>query len=202
MSRFAVATVDASTGDQRVLTYLEVFPFNLSWGPDGSVLLFTTLDGVYLVDVASGMAWPVAAKSTRHDILARDLDDVDTEDDCTVVSGLFDDPYTGERIEFTAEDPHAVQIDHVVPLALAWRLGAAEWDRDQRVEFANDPRNLLATDGPANMHNRDSGPGDWQPYEGYRCSYAVIYIDVTHHYDLPLPSKDREGLEEMLETCA
>src|SRR5690606_16340622 len=57
--------------------------------------------------------------STRHDILARDLDRVQVADGCKVTEGVLDDPYTGERLEFTSEDPQAVQIDHVVPLSLA-----------------------------------------------------------------------------------
>ncbi|MBB4932131.1 hypothetical protein F4561_002951 [Lipingzhangella halophila] len=138
---------------------------------------------------------------TRHEILARDLDAVETAHDCTVRSGVLEDPYTGDRVRFTASDPQAVQIDHVVPLALAWRMGAAEWDRERRVRFANDPRNLLATHGAANMDKGDSGPGDWQPYEGYQCSYSVSYIDATHHYDLPLTPRDHDGLARMLESC-
>src|SRR5690625_3335799 len=63
---------------------------------------------------------------TRHDVLARDLHDIRVTDDCTVVRGVLEDPYTGERVEFSAEDPMGVQIDHVVPLALAWRTGARE----------------------------------------------------------------------------
>ena len=38
----------------------------------------------------------------------------------------------------------AVQIDHIVPLALAWDLGARNWTDEMRVRFANDPANLLA----------------------------------------------------------
>ncbi len=140
--------------------------------------------------------------STRNDILARDLEEVAAGADCKVLSGVLDDPYTGERIEFSAEDPQAVQIDHVVPLSLAWRMGAADWNRDRRVEFANDPANLLAADGPANGRKGDAGPGEWQPYEGYRCSYAVVYIGVTRDYGLPLAPKDRQGLADMLDTCA
>ncbi len=138
---------------------------------------------------------------TRHTVLARDLESVETTDGCRVRSGVLDDPYTGERLRFTSGDPQAVQIDHVVPLALAWRMGAAEWDRDRRVRFANDPHNLLATDGPTNMDKGDSGPGEWQPYEGYQCSYAVTYIDTTHRYELSLTPRDRDGLEQMLGRC-
>ncbi|GAA1115499.1 HNH endonuclease family protein [Nocardiopsis composta] len=140
--------------------------------------------------------------STRHDILARDLDRVQVAGDCKVTEGVLDDPYTGERLEFTSEDPQAVQIDHVVPLSLAWRMGASEWDRDTRIEFANDPDNLLASDGPANMSKGDAGPGEWQPYEGFQCEYAVAYVEVTHRYELAVSAEDREGLDRMLGTCA
>ncbi len=141
--------------------------------------------------------------STRNDILARDLENVQlASDGCKVLSGTLHDPYTGATIEFTSEKPQAVQIDHVVPLSLAWRMGASRWDRDTRVEFANDPGNLLASDGPANREKSDSGPGEWQPYEGFQCTYAVLYIDVLYRYDLPVSEQDYEGLSAMLDTCA
>ncbi|MDT0305106.1 HNH endonuclease family protein [Streptomonospora wellingtoniae] len=138
---------------------------------------------------------------TRHDILARDLRAARVADDCTVTRGVLEDPYTGERIDFSAEDPMEVQIDHLVPLALAWRTGAGEWDRDTRVEFANDRDNLIAADGPANQSKGDSGPGEWQPYPPFRCAYAVAYVDVVDAYGLRLPSADRAALEEMLANC-
>jgi hypothetical protein len=34
---------------------------------------------------------------------------------------------------------NSVDIDHVVPLAEAWRSGASDWDDDRRGDFANDP---------------------------------------------------------------
>ena len=47
--------------------------------------------------------------STRNDILARDLEDVEfAPDGCKVLSGTLHDPYTGKTIEFTSEDPQAV----------------------------------------------------------------------------------------------
>ncbi|ASU84403.1 HNH endonuclease [Nocardiopsis gilva YIM 90087] len=139
--------------------------------------------------------------STRNDILARDLEGARVNADCKVLEGTLEDPYTGEMIEFSADKPQAVQVDHLVPLSLAWRMGASEWDRDKRVQFANDPDNLFASDGPANMQKGDAGPGEWQPYEGFQCSYAVSYVDVTLNYDLPIAKEDRTGLEEMLGTC-
>ncbi|GAB3211758.1 hypothetical protein GCM10027294_35290 [Marinactinospora endophytica] len=139
--------------------------------------------------------------STRNDILARDLDQVRTDEECKVLAGVLDDPYTGDRVEFTSEDPQQVQIDHVVPLSLAWRMGADEWDRERRIEFANDPDNLVAAYGPANREKSDSGPGEWRPHADYQCSYAIAYIDVSHRYDLPLAARDHAALADMLGTC-
>ncbi|QBI54680.1 HNH endonuclease family protein [Streptomonospora litoralis] len=138
---------------------------------------------------------------TRHDILARDLRDTRVAGDCTVTRGVLEDPYTGERIEFSAEEPMDVQIDHVVPLALAWRTGAGAWERDRRVEFANDPANLIAADGPANQSKSDSGPGEWRPYPAFRCGYAVTYVGVVDEYGLWLPEDDDAALDRMLDAC-
>ncbi|PSK98170.1 uncharacterized protein DUF1524 [Murinocardiopsis flavida] len=139
--------------------------------------------------------------STRNDILTRDLVETDIGRDCAVRSGFLDDPYTGKRIAFDRSSPRTVQIDHVVPLSLAWQMGADDWDRDRRVTFANDPANLLASDGPANMSKGDSGPGEWMPFDGGRCRYAVVYIRVLDEYGLPVGKSDRDALTGMLAAC-
>src|SRR5690606_29349754 len=90
---------------------------------------------------------------TRQDVLARDLDDVArAEDGCTVLSDVLHDRYTGRTINFKRgpRTSMAVQIDHIVPLALGWRSGARELTAEQRLNYANDPDNLIATDGPTN----------------------------------------------------
>ena len=56
-----------------------------------------------------------------------------------------------------------VQIDHVVPLGLAWQLGAPQWTLGKRVAFANDPEELLAVNGAVNQAKGDSGPDSWLP---------------------------------------
>ena len=47
---------------------------------------------------------------------------------CKVTKGEWPDPYTGK----TLSDPKSVDIDHVVPLAEAWRSGASSWNKGQR----------------------------------------------------------------------
>ena len=89
---------------------------------------------------------------TRNDVLKRDLHDLQmkrSSPQCVVVSGVLNDPYTGRQIDFQRgeDSSEAVQIDHVVALANAWKSGAWQWDAVRRQDFANDPFNLLAVDG-------------------------------------------------------
>ncbi|MEM8957538.1 MAG: DUF1524 domain-containing protein [Pseudomonadota bacterium] len=57
---------------------------------------------------------------------------------CTVAEGAWLDPYTGQTFTGAAE----VEIDHLVPLAWAWRRGASEWPASKADRFALDPNNL------------------------------------------------------------
>ena len=82
---------------------------------------------------------------------------------CVVAAGVLDDPYTGTRIVFRRgpgpDQSRRVQIDHVVPLALAWDLGAWRWPASERVAFANDETLVLvAVSGAANEAKSDAGP--------------------------------------------
>ena len=94
---------------------------------------------------------------TRNDILDRDLVDKTftaiKRCPTAVATGTLHDPYTNDTVVFTRGNQvgAAVQIDHIVPLALAWDLGARDWPDDERVRFANDPANLLAVQGQANL---------------------------------------------------
>jgi hypothetical protein len=159
----------------------------------------------YLRTVVFGRAWvDVNANGcgTRDDILTRDLAGVGKRNGCVVVSGLLHDPYTGKAITFRKADASAVQIDHVVPLGLAWQLGAAQWSQGKRVSFANDPANLLAVDGSANESKSDSGPDSWlPPNKAYRCTYVIHFASVAHLYGLRITSSMRDTITAQLHTC-
>jgi Protein of unknown function (DUF1524) len=89
---------------------------------------------------------------TRDDILRLDLRLVQYKagSDCVIATGTLNDPYTGTKINFVrgVGTSSAVQIDHVVALADAWRTGARTWSAARRLHYANDPSVLLAVDGP------------------------------------------------------
>jgi hypothetical protein len=139
--------------------------------------------------------WGHDGCDTRDDILRRDLRGVGFRPgthDCVVVSGTLGDPYTGRTIIFEKARATAVQIDHMVPLSYAWQLGAAQWSPQERRAFANDPRNLLAVDGPANEQKGDSGPASWLPADkANRCAYAARFAAVAVLYRLPLTPADK-----------
>ncbi|WP_413227962.1 HNH endonuclease family protein [Corynebacterium lizhenjunii] len=144
---------------------------------------------------------------TRNDILTRDLDNRTYKPrtrNCVVLTGTLKDPYTGKTIAFQRgkDTSAAVQIDHVVPLADAWQKGAQSWDAQTRRNFANDPRNLLAVDGPANMQKKASDAATWlPPNKAYRCDYARRIIDVKAAYSLWVTQAEHDALLRQLGTC-
>ncbi|MEJ5918832.1 HNH endonuclease family protein [Corynebacterium sp. H78] len=144
---------------------------------------------------------------TRNDILRRDLANVVLKPntfDCVVLSGSLHDPYTGAIIEFQRgqESSQAVQIDHVVAMSDAWQKGAQYWDPATRQNFANDPLNLLAADGPANLQKGDGDAATWVPSNsGFRCQYVARQIAVKHRYGLWATPAEHEALGRWLDTC-
>ena len=147
----------------------------------------------------------------RDDVLVRDAvpDSVTVGRqgacDHDVLAGSWIDPYTGvTHVLDDMKDPRQaqmVQIDHVVPLAEAWRSGAAHWSVVRRHAFANDLEELLAVDGPTNASKGDDDPAAWRPRKGYQCSYAIRWIDVKEKWHLSVDPSERRALGEMLDFC-
>lgn len=145
---------------------------------------------------------------TRNEILDRDLTDktyVATKRCPTAVaSGTLRDPYTNGTIAFLRGDKvgASVQIDHLVPLAFAWDMGARDWDDGKRKRFANDPANLLAVAGAANQDKGDLPPGEWMPPNAaFRCAYAVQFIEVVRGYQLPIDTASARELRSAAAGC-
>ncbi|PXY31481.1 HNH endonuclease family protein [Prauserella muralis] len=138
--------------------------------------------------------------NTREAVLERDGTGVETGSDCYPTSGSWESPYDGA----TWTDPSDVDIDHVVPLAAAWRSGAAEWTTDRRERFANDlsgPQLIAVTDD-VNQEKGDDTPDAWKPPEqGYWCTYAAMWITVKHTWELTVTDAEHAALEDMLATC-
>jgi Protein of unknown function (DUF1524) len=145
---------------------------------------------------------------TRNDILDRDLIDKTyvaiSRCPTAVATGTLRDPYTNGTVAFLRgnQTGAAVQIDHLVPLALAWDLGARTWTDEARVRFANDPANLLAVDGPTNQDKGDKEPSLWMPPNAaFHCQYAMQFIEVLRGYRLPVDAASAPVLRQAAQTC-
>jgi hypothetical protein len=145
---------------------------------------------------------------TRNDILDRDLVDKTyvaiSRCPTAVATGTLHDPYTSETINLVRGNKTgaAVQIDHLVPLALAWDLGARDWPEDLRRRFANDPANLLAVDGPVNEDKGDGEPAVWMPpNHAFWCQYSVQVAAVLRGYALPIDERSAVVLRDAAATC-
>ena len=145
---------------------------------------------------------------TRDDILNRDLVDKTyvriKRCPNAVETGILHDPYTNATVDFHrgAGIGASVEIDHIVPLALAWDMGAYGWPTAERMRFANDPANLLAVSGKANEDKGDSQPALWMPpNNAFWCQYAMQYIAVSRGYALPVDQASADALRQATARC-
>jgi hypothetical protein len=145
---------------------------------------------------------------TRNDVLDRDLMDKTytfiKRCPTAVATGLLHDPYTNAVVTFTRGNQvgASVQIDHIVPLALAWDLGARNWPDQIRLRFANDPANLLAVAGQANQDKSDGEPAVWMPpNHAFWCQYAVQFAAVLRGYGLSVDQPSATVLRDAAATC-
>jgi hypothetical protein len=144
---------------------------------------------------------------TRNDVLRRDLTDTTLKagtHGCVVLTGVLVDPYTARTIDFTrgSSTSTAVEIDHVVALADAWRTGAQAWSPARREQYANDPLVLLAVDGPTNEAKGDGDAATWlPPNKAYRCTYAARQVTIKSTYSLWVTPAEHDALERILHAC-
>ena len=141
---------------------------------------------------------------TRNIILHRDLVDTVVSDDCKVMSGTLNDPYTGTAIAFTrgANTSALVQIDHVVALSNARQTGAQQLSEARRIELANDPLELLAVDGQANQKKSDGDAATWLPAnKAFRCQYVARQIAVKQKYSLWVTPPEKQAMLAVLAKC-
>jgi hypothetical protein len=135
----------------------------------------------------------------RDTVLKRDGTKIKTSG-CNVTGGAWTSVYDGVKIT----DPARVDVDHMVPLANAWRSGAADWTDDKRGDFANDldDPQLLAVSAAANRAKGDQDPSTWKPKAtGIWCEYARDWIVVKSHWKLSVTAAEKSSLTDMLGSC-
>jgi hypothetical protein len=137
---------------------------------------------------------------TRDVVLKRDGKGIKVTADCKITAGTWSSVYDQK----TLTDPQAVDVDHMVPLAAAWRSGASKWTEDQRLQFANDltrPQ-LIAVSAASNRSKGDQDPSQWKPpNHDYWCTYAQSWIAVKSFWQLTVTQAEQTALGDMLATC-
>ncbi|NED83766.1 HNH endonuclease [Streptomyces sp. SID11233] len=140
------------------------------------------------------------ACNTREVVLKRDGTNVTQDSSCAAVSGSWYSEYDGAT--WTAASD--LDIDHMVPLAEAWRSGASSWTTAQRQAYANDltrPQLIAVTDN-VNQAKGDKDPAKWLPSRAaYKCTYARAWVHVKHYYDLTVDSAEKTALQSALDGC-
>ncbi len=138
--------------------------------------------------------------NTRETVLKRDGVNVVQDSACAAVSGSWYSEYDGAT--WTAASD--LDIDHVVPLAEAWRSGANSWTTSKRQQLANDltrPQLIAVTDN-VNQAKGDLDPGKWLPSRtAYRCTYARMWVNVKQYYGLSMDSGEKTALVNILNGC-
>ena len=93
-------------------------------------------------------------------------------------------------------DAKQLDIDHVVPLKWAWEHGADKWPKKRRIEFANDPINLIAVEASLNRAKGAKGPDEWLPPKN-QCQYTLRFKRIIKKYDLQVTNR----INEMVKRC-
>lgn len=138
--------------------------------------------------------------NVREYVLKRDGTNVEVGSDCYPTSGTWDSAYD----DGSWTDPSDLDIDHVVPLAAAWRSGASDWTTAKREKFANDiegPQLIAVTDN-VNQTKGDSTPDEWLPPDaGYHCTYAAMWVGSKHDWKLTVTQAEKAALDKALSGC-
>ena len=140
----------------------------------------------------------------RNDTVRRDLTNLVIKSDsngCKVLGGVLADPYSGKNIDFVF-GASLIDIDHVVALSNAWQTGAFQFTSEIRLQFANDPLNLLAVSASLNRQKGDGDAATWlPPTKSYRCQYVARQIAVKKKYGLWLTKPEKVAMSTLLAKC-
>lgn len=112
-----------------------------------------------------------------------------------ILSGTWFDYYTNKELK----SPKKIDIDHVIPLKLANKMGASNFTPEQKIQFANDLDNLVVTYNRVNRAKSDKGPSEWKPENSESAKmYAEKFVEIAYKYGLTISEADYSALYEML----
>ncbi len=116
---------------------------------------------------------------------------------CVVRTGEWLDEYTGEVFEVAVK----LEVDHVIPRMYAHTHGGDRWIPDKKLQFANDPLNIMLVERREIRRKRDRGPSRYLPRDEFQCEYINLWDQLSEKYNLQLSSSDRSTISQMLDDC-
>lgn len=140
--------------------------------------------------------------NTRHEILAAHAiagsAKPKQDNSCQIDLGQWKSPFTDEIITSAS----AIDIDHIAPLKFAWTYGAEKWSEEKRVQFANDPDNLLAVEASLNRSKGAQDITEWLPPKN-QCNYINQFLAISNKYGLVFPAEKQAAFAAVKNThCA
>ena len=140
--------------------------------------------------------------NTRYEVLiAEAISPPTVSGRCRLTGGSWRSEFDNKVINNSSR----LDVDHFVPLAEAWRSGAAYWSAQQRIEFANDlslPDSLIAVSRSSNRSKSDLDVAQWlPPNQNYRCQYLTSWVEVKFKWKLTVDVAERKALEDGLLNC-
>lgn len=118
---------------------------------------------------------------------------------CKLTGGKWISTYDGK----TLTDASQLDVDHLVPLAEAWRSGAWKWTSAERQSFANDledSRALISVTLSTNRSKGDKDPALWMPSID-KCVYISNWMTIKWRYSLTVDAKELTAIEKINQDC-
>lgn len=118
---------------------------------------------------------------------------------CKLTGGKWRSPYD----EKTYTSATKLDVDHLVPLAEAWRSGAWSWSDQRRMEFANDIDDewtLVAVTASVNRSKSDRDISAWLPKKNV-CQYLRGWVITKAKYELTVDAQEAKVIAKYYDSC-
>lgn len=118
---------------------------------------------------------------------------------CKLTGGKWVSSYDG----ITYTNSSKLDIDHLVPLAEAWRSGAWAWTDKEREEYANYLENERALNAVTASVNRSKGDKDianWLPKKNV-CDYLAGWVTVKANFQLTVDAAEAKIISKYYSSC-
>jgi hypothetical protein len=154
-------------------------------------------------DVSSGHKLDGKSLSLRYYVIELDSSNahIPAGKSESYMTGTLHNKYTGKTITLKhGPDTTAIQVDHVVALGDAWKMGACRWSSSKRKSFAIDVAELRAVDTHDNEVKSDKDAAQWLPPANHLW-YVETQINIKAKYGLGVTAAERSTMTKVLKTA-